>query len=287
MTLAKSDKISGIFVPVVIGIAILTFLGWYLVSNDFTRALINAVSVLVIACPCALGLATPTAIMVGTGKGTENGILIKNAEAIEKAEKITHVLTDKTGTLTLGKPKLTTVITAQGINEKLFIELAASLEQSSEHPLARAVVDYAKDKKYSLQAVEGFESVTGAGIKGKVNGKFVLLGKENFLKESGVKLDEDLRQKAQELANKAQTVVWVAVENKIAGILSISDPIKETTPTAIAGLHDMGLKVIMLTGFADLKNAIESKKLGAEDFVSKPYDLVDLLTTVERVLGTS
>ena len=275
------DTISGYFVPIVVLISVFTFIIWanWGPEPKLAYAIVNAIAVLIIACPCALGLATPMSIMVGVGRGASMGVLIKNAEAMEKAEKITHVLTDKTGTLTLGKPKLTSVITAQGIDEKLFIELAASLEQSSEHPLARAVVDYAKDKKYSLQAVEGFESVTGAGIKGKVNGKFVLLGKENFLKESGVKLDEDLRQKAQELANKAQTVVWVAVENKIAGILSISDPIKETTPTAIAGLHDMGLKVIMLTG--DNKSTAQAiaKELKIDEVYAelKPQDKQEII----------
>lgn len=245
-----ADTISGYFVPIVVLISVVTFIIWANWGPDpkLAYAIVNAIAVLIIACPCALGLATPMSIMVGVGRGASMGVLIKNAEAIEKSEKITHVLTDKTGTLTLGKPKVTMVVPSQGIDEKLLIELAASLEQSSEHPLARAVVDYAKDKKYSLASVEGFESVTGAGIKGKVNGKFVLLGKENFLKESGVALLDYLKQKAQELQNKAQTVVWVAMENKIVGIFAISDPIKETTPAAIKGLHDMGLKVIMLTG---------------------------------------
>ncbi len=276
-----ADTISGYFVPIVVFISVITFIIWANWGPEprLAYALVNAIAVLIIACPCALGLATPMSIMVGVGKGAGSGILIKSAEALEKAEKITHVLTDKTGTLTLGKPKLTTVIAAQGIDEKLLIELAASLEQSSEHPLARAVVDYAKDKKYALANVEGFESVTGAGIKGKVNGKFVLLGKENFLKESGIDLYDDLKQKAQELQNKAQTVVWVGVENKIAGILAIADPIKETTPAAIQGLHDMGLKVIMLTG--DNKSTAQAiaKELKIDEVYAelKPQDKQEII----------
>ncbi len=276
-----ADTISGYFVPIVVLVSVITFIIWanWGPEPKLAYAIVNAIAVLIIACPCALGLATPMSIMVGVGRGASMGVLIKNAEAMEKAEKITHVLTDKTGTLTLGKPKVTSVLLAQGIDEKLFIELAASLEQSSEHPLARAVVDYAKDKKYSLAAVEGFESVTGAGIKGKVNGKFVLLGKENFLKESGVEFVDDLKQKAQELQNKAQTVVWVAMENKIAGILAISDPIKETTPAAIQGLHDMGLKVIMLTGDNKATAQAIAKELKIDEVYAelKPQDKQEII----------
>ncbi len=281
-----ADTISGYFVPVVIAIAVITFIVWAVWGPvpALAYALVNAIAVLIIACPCALGLATPMSIMVGVGKGAQMGILIKNAESIEKAEKITHVLTDKTGTLTLGKPKVTSVVTSQGIDEKLFMELAASLEQSSEHPLARAVVDYAKEKKYALSAVEGFESVTGAGIKGKVNGKYVLLGKEDFLKSAGIEIIQDLKQKAQELQNKAQTVVWLGVENKIAGILAITDPIKETTPQAIKALHEMGLKVVMLTGDNQATANAIAKELGIDEVHAqlKPQDKQEIIKKLKE-----
>ncbi len=245
-----ADQVSGYFVPVVILISIITFIVWFFWGPEpsLAYALINAVSVLIIACPCALGLATPMSIIVGVGRGALTGILIKNASTIEKVEKITHILTDKTGTLTLGKPKVTSVVTVPDRDERSFIELAASLEQCSEHPLARAVVDYSKEKKYSFQRVRDFESVPGAGIKGRINSQNVLLGKERFLKDSGIEIPEDLRQKAQELQERSQTVVWVALDKRTVGILSISDPIKETTPAAIKGLQAMGLKVLMLTG---------------------------------------
>lgn len=245
-----ADKVSGYFVPVVIGASIITFIVWSVWGPvpALAYALVNAIAVLIIACPCALGLATPMSIMVGVGRGAQMGILIKNAEAIEKLEKITHVLTDKTGTLTLGKPQVTSVVVAEGQDENLLVRLAGSLEKSSEHPLARAVVNYAQDKKFDLLAVEGFESVTGSGIKGKVQGQNVVLGKVSFLQEQGVIVPEDLKEKSLALEQKAQTVIWVAAGNKILGILAIADPIKESSSSAIKALHDMGLKVVMLTG---------------------------------------
>lgn len=262
-----ADTISGYFVPIVVLVSIITFIIWanWGPEPKLAYAIVNAIAVLIIACPCALGLATPMSIMVGVGRGAQTGILIKNAEAIEKCEKITHVLTDKTGTLTEGKPKVMTCVPNQGWNEQSFLEIAASIEQSSEHPLARAVIDYAKEKDAKMESVQNFESVTGGGIKGKINGQKIILGKQKFLEDERISLPEDWKKKSAPLQAQAQTVIWVAVEGKVAGILGISDPIKKTSPQAIQALHDMGIKVIMLTG--DNRNTAEAiaKDLGIDD----------------------
>ncbi len=262
-----ADTISGYFVPIVVLASVITFIIWAYWGPDpkLAYAIVNAIAVLIIACPCALGLATPMSIMVGVGRGAQAGILIKNAEAIEKSEKITHLLTDKTGTLTEGKPKVTACVPNQGRDERELLGLAASVEQSSEHPLARAVMDYAKEKNAKMESVQDFESVTGGGIKGKLNGQKIILGKQKFLEDEKINLPENLKNESLQLQNKAQTVVWVAMEQNVVGILGISDPIKKTTPQAIQALHDMGIKVIMLTG--DNKKTAEAiaKELGIDD----------------------
>ncbi len=262
-----ADQAAGYFVPAVILISVLTFFIWSIWGPEprLVHALVNAIAVLIIACPCALGLATPMSIMVGVGRGAQSGILIKNAEAIEKAEKITHVLIDKTGTLTEGKPRVIVVITSQGIHEKDLLFTAGSLEQSSEHPLARAVIDYAKDKGIQLHKVSDFESVTGGGVRGKLNGKQVFLGKGKFIEEAVGRLPESLKSKSVELQEKAQTVIWIAIDKQIIGILGIADPIKKTTPQALEALHKKGCKVIMLTG--DNKNTAQAiaRELNIDD----------------------
>jgi Cu+-exporting ATPase len=262
-----ADKVAGYFVPAVILISAITFIIWANWGPDpkLAYAIVNAIAVLIIACPCALGLATPMSIMVGVGRGAQSGILIKNAEAIEKAEKITHVLTDKTGTLTEGKPGVTTVVPAQGIDEKELLLIAGSLEQSSEHPLARAVIDHAKEQSVQLSNVADFESVTGGGVKGKLNGKIVSLGKRKFIEEITGGLPENLKNRSAELQEKAQTVVWIAVEKNVIGILGISDPIKKTTAQAIEALHKKGCKVIMLTGDNKKTAQAIAKELNIDD----------------------
>lgn len=262
-----ADKVAGYFVPAVILIAVATFIIWanWGAEPKLAYAIVNAIAVLIIACPCALGLATPMSIMVGVGRGAQSGILIKNAEAIEKAEKITHVLTDKTGTLTEGKPKVTAVVASSGTNEKELLMIAGSLEQSSEHPLARAVIDYAKEQGIRLNNVLDFESVTGGGVKGRIDGKFAYLGKGKFVEEMVGSLPENLRSKSSELQDKAQTVVWVAFEKQVIGILGISDPIKKTTPQAIEALHKKGCKVIMLTGDNKKTAQAIAKELNIDD----------------------
>jgi P-type Cu+ transporter len=245
-----ADTVAGYFVPAVILTAIITFIVWALwgPAPAMDYAIVNAVSVLIIACPCALGLATPMSIMVGVGKGAQTGILIKNAEAIERTEKVNCLLTDKTGTLTAGKPRVTSCIPNANFNEPKLLETAASLEQNSEHPLARAIVDEASEKGVKLQQVDGFESTTGGGVSGRIGGRKVLIGKEKFIVETGISIPSELSRKARELQERAQTVVWVSSNRSVAGILGISDPIKKTTPDAIKALHGLGLKVIMATG---------------------------------------
>jgi len=245
-----ADQVAGYFVPCVIGIAMITFIVWAVWGPvpALAYALVNSLAVLIIACPCALGLATPMSIMVGIGQGAQMGILIKNAESIEKSEKITHLLIDKTGTLTEGKPKVTICIPNEGSNESQLLSVVGSLEQNSEHPLAKAIIDYAKEKNAKIEAVGDFESVTGGGIKASLKGQKVILGKQKFLEEQKIVIPENLRIKSMELQAKAQTVVWGAVDLKIIGILGISDPIKKTTPQAIDDLHKMGIKIVMLTG---------------------------------------
>ena len=245
-----ADTVAGYFVPAVILTAVITFIIWAVWGPvpAMAYAIVNAVSVLIIACPCALGLATPMSIMVGVGKGAQTGILIKNAEAIEHAEKVNCLLTDKTGTLTAGKPRVTSLIPSAGFEEQRVLALAASLEQNSEHPLARAIVSEANERSIKLEPVADFESTTGGGISGRINAQRALIGKETFVKASGLSIPPELSTKARELQEKAQTVVWVSFNGSVAGVLGISDPIKATTPGAIKALHALGLKVIMATG---------------------------------------
>ncbi|MDD2679263.1 MAG: copper-translocating P-type ATPase [Candidatus Omnitrophica bacterium] len=245
-----ADKVSAYFIPAVLGCAAVAFITWALFgpAPALAYALVSAISVLIIACPCVLGLATPMSVMVGVGRGAQSGILIKNAEAIEKAEKITHLLIDKTGTLTVGSPQVTAAITAQNWDKQALLDIAASVGQNSEHPLSRAVVNYVKEQGGKIVPVEDFQSLTGAGLSAKAGGKEVLLGKQKFIQDAGIKLPEELEKKSVELQGMARTVTWIAVDRQVAGILGIADSIKQTTPGAIRALHKMGLKVIMLTG---------------------------------------
>ncbi|MBN2482754.1 MAG: heavy metal translocating P-type ATPase [Candidatus Omnitrophica bacterium] len=281
-----ADKVSGYFVPAVLACAVVAFIVWFVFGPRpaLAYALVSAISVLIIACPCALGLATPISVMVGVGRGAQSGILIKNAEAIEKCEKVTHLLTDKTGTLTAGKPHVKTVITADGWIEPALLNVAASLEQSSEHPLARAVVAHAKEKGAELDPIDDFQSVTGGGVKGALNGKAVFLGKQKFIESSGIGLPEELKKKAVQLQEKAETVIWVAVAERIAGILSVADPIKETTPGAIDALHKMGLKIVMVTGDNQKTARAIAEELGITEVYAglEPKDKQDIVKKLKR-----
>jgi Cu+-exporting ATPase len=240
-----ADVISGIFVPTVVGISLVTFILWWWLGGSFTLALINAVAVLVIACPCALGLATPTAIMVGVGIGAKAGILVKNAAALERAEKIQTLIVDKTGTLTEGRPTVTDLLPATGITESALLRLAAALEQGSQHPLAQAVLAQAREKGLELPIVSDFLSLAGKGIQGNIEGKTVRLGSPAYLTESGLTLDLVALEKIQ---SQGKTVVAIAQAESLLGYIAIADPLRDSSARAIARLKKMGIEVIMLTG---------------------------------------
>ena len=242
-----ADSVAGYFVPAVLLCAVLTFVLWAWLGPQprFVYALVNAVAVLIIACPCALGLATPMSIMVGVGRGAQLGILIRNAEALEQLEKIDTLAIDKTGTLTEGKPVLTHIITSSGIDEAELLGLAAAVEVSSEHVLAAAIVAGAKKRNITLKAVENFESITGQGIRGKVEGRQVTVGRAEL---SGARVPDDLAAKATDLRKEGHTVFFVGIDGTVRGLLAVTDPIKASTPAALEALHRLGLKVVMLTG---------------------------------------
>lgn len=245
-----ADKIAGYFVPAVLAIAVLTFALWSLwgPAPAMAYALVNAVAVLIIACPCALGLATPMSIMVGVGRAAGAGILIKNAEAIETAGKVDTLLTDKTGTLTEGKPNLTSKLAIDGYDLDTMMAQAAALEESSEHPLARAIFDAAKDAGLTIPEATDFQSITGGGVSGMIGGHTIRVGKMGFLEDEGISFSGNLQSEATRLEKEAQTVVWVSCDNEAVGILGISDPIKESGAEAIKALHALGIRVIMATG---------------------------------------
>jgi Cu+-exporting ATPase len=260
-----ADRVSSYFVPAVIVSAVATFIVWYFVGPQphFAHALVNAVAVLIVACPCALGLATPMAIMVGTGRGARAGILIRNAEALETFGKVDTLIIDKTGTLTEGKPTLSALIPQPGINENDLLQLVASLERSSEHPLAAAIVKGAEAKKLALTEVVGFNSVTGKGVKGIVSGKQVAVGNAELLRNLSVD-PAPLLDQAEALRMEGQTVMLIAVDGKAAGIVGVADPIKESTPDAIRELKAAGLKIIMVTGDNATTARAVADKLGIE-----------------------
>ncbi|MFT6332604.1 MAG: Cu+-exporting ATPase [Lentimonas sp.] len=244
-----ADIVAGYFVPVVVSISIITAIVWSIFGPDpaLSFAVINAVAVLIIACPCAVGLATPMSIMVGTGRGAGAGILIKNAESLELMEKINVLVIDKTGTLTEGKPKLTSVIAVQGQDKDELLQLAATLEKGSEHPLATAIVEGVEYKNIKLANAQDFKSYTGRGVSGIVNNKQVALGNDKLLLELNIS-QKDLVKQADELRSKGETVILVAIDGKLAGLIGVADPIKKTTPRALHNLRKMGIRIVMLTG---------------------------------------
>jgi Cu+-exporting ATPase len=262
-----ADQVSQYFVPAVILAAIVTFAGWMLIGPEprFVYALVNAVAVLIIACPCALGLATPMSIMVGTGRGATAGVLIKNAEALEMLEKVDTVVVDKTGTLTEGKPRVVTIRAASGHNDSGILRFAASLERSSEHPLASAVVKAAGERGLQLSEFQDFQSHTGFGVSGRVEGHSVCVGSERFLMEQGISY-RTLGAEAGRLRQEGQTVIWVGVDDTAAGLIGIADPIKESTPQAIRDLRAAGVRIVMLTGDNQVTAAAIARQLGLDDF---------------------
>ena len=245
-----ADKVAGIFVPVVLAVSMLTFVLWMWLGPEpkLAHAIVNAVAVLIIACPCALGLATPMSIMVGVGRGAQEGVLVKNAEALERLEKVTTLVVDKTGTLTEGKPRLMDILPTGGFEAKEFLRLAASLEQDSEHPLAAAIVQGAREQGIVFEAVKDFRSVTAGGVLGTVAGRAVMIGKPDFLQKERIIGLEQLEASAVKLEEEGKTVMFVAIDGKPTGILAVADPTKSTTAEAIRELHALGLKLVMLTG---------------------------------------
>jgi len=267
-----ADKVASIFVPIVILIAIITFITWMIISNEsgMNTALINFVAVLIIACPCALGLATPTAIMVGTGKGAQNGILIKNGESLELAHKISTIIFDKTGTITEGKPVVNSIY-PKDISEDDFIKYTASVESVSEHPLGEAVINFAKEKNIALESVDSFLSLTGKGITGKINNKKIIVGNKKLMEDNYITVEST--------DNIANTVIHLAVDGNYKGYLSIEDPLKESSISAIKKLKSMGIKTVMLTGD---NNSVAKKiadETGIDEFKAEvlPQDKADMV----------
>lgn len=264
-----ADWVAGYFVPAVVIAAVVTFLVWAVArprEPALAWALVNAVAVLIIACPCALGLATPMSIMVGVGRGAHEGVLIKEAEVLEALDKVDTIVVDKTGTLTQGRPRLTECLPVGEGSDSDLLRFAASLEQASEHPLARAVVDEAKQRDVTLLPVGDFESITGGGVQGAVQGMRVLIGKRAMLQERGVSQFDALDPPAEALQRQGRTVVYVSINDKLAGLLAISDPIKETTPEAVRVLHELGLRIIMLTGDNQNTARTVAEQLGIDQF---------------------
>jgi len=267
-----ADRVAGWFVPAVIAIAMLTFAAWSLFGPEprLAHALINAVAVLIIACPCALGLATPIAIMVGTGRGAHAGVLIKNAEALEIMEKVDTLVIDKTGTLTDGKPRVVSVVGVSSGNEldgneNELLRLVASVEQGSEHPLGAAVIEAANSRGLVLASGDEFQSHTGRGVSARVEGREVLIGNERLLEENGISAAA-LAQKAKELRRGGQTVILVAIDGQAAGAIGIADSIKASAPGALRGLKAEGLRLVMLTGDSRATAEAVARTLGIEEF---------------------
>jgi Cu+-exporting ATPase len=265
---SMADRVAGFFVPAVFGIAVLTFAIWLWLGPEprLAHAVVNAVAVLIIACPCALGLATPMSIMVGIGRGAQSGILLKNAEAVERLEKVTTVVVDKTGTLTEGKPRLVDVQPANGFTAVELLSLTAAVEQASEHPIAAAIVAGAKERGGAVRAAEHFESTTGGGVKASVAGREVLVGQLSFLSTRGITDTTALAEEAAAFQAKGQTVVFAAIDGRVAGFLVVADPIKPSTRVAISALHGLGIKVRMLTGDNARTAEAVAKDVGIDAF---------------------
>jgi Cu+-exporting ATPase len=275
-----ADRVSGYFVPAVLLVAVLTFIGWagWGPEPRFAHALVNAVAVLIIACPCALGLATPMAVMVGTGRGAHAGVLVRNAEALETMEKVDTLIFDKTGTLTEGKPQLTSIIATDGISELDLLLLVAAIEKLSEHPIAAAIVKAAEQRKLTIPSGEKFQSFTGQGITGEVTGRQVAVGTASFLKSRGIDLSSLILQ-AETLQKKGQTVVLAAINGKAAGLLGVADPIKPSARDVLQKLRQEGLRVVMLTGDNHATAAAIAKELGINDFEAEvlPEQKLDIV----------
>lgn len=289
---ALADQVAAWFVPAVLAIAALTFVAWLAWGPDprLSYAITNAVGVLIIACPCALGLATPMSVMVGIGRGAQMGVLIRNAEAIEKLAHLDTLVLDKTGTLTEGKPRITRVLSLNGFSETEILRLAASLEQGSEHPLAHAVVAAARERQLSVEAAKDFQSTTAGGVAGLVGGRRVLVGKPAFLRENGVADIAALETLAAPHQTEGATAIFVAIDGRAAGLLTVADPLKSTTPQALAELRELGVNVMMLTGDNARTAEAVARNLGISDFQAgvtphDKYEKVKSLHAAGHVVG--
>ncbi|HZQ23831.1 MAG TPA: heavy metal translocating P-type ATPase [Terriglobales bacterium] len=280
-----ADKVAAWFVPAVIAVAVVTFIAWAIWGPEprFAHAIVNAVAVLIIACPCALGLATPMAIMVGTGRGAHAGILVKNAEALEKLENIDTLVVDKTGTLTEGKPQVESVVALPGHDESRLVSLAASLERASEHPLGQAIIAAANVNGIALHDATDFHYVAGKGIRGKVNGQMVAVGNEKLFQQLRI-ITRDLAPAAQELGRKGETPVFIAINEAPAGVIGIADPVKGNAPSTVANLKNQGIQVIMLTGDSRGTAEAVARRLGITDFEAEvlPQQKVDVVKRLQK-----
>jgi len=282
---ALADKVSGYFVPGVIAVSVIAFLAWLFFgpAPQLAYALVAAVSVLIIACPCALGLATPISIMVATGRGAQAGVLVRNAAALERLAAVDTVVVDKTGTLTLGKPTLTAVETAQGFSEDDVLKFAAAIEAGSEHPLAEAILLGAEARGIKLVKAESFASITGQGVKGRVEGQDVLFGNQRLMQGAGIDASP-LAARAEAMRKDGQTVMFLGVGGKLAGLVAVADPIKPTAAEAIARLHGLGLKIVMATGDNETTAKAVAAKLGIDEVHAalRPEDKLTLIEGLQR-----
>jgi Cu+-exporting ATPase len=280
-----ADVVSGYFVPMVIGVAIVTAIVWATIGPQprIAHAIVNAVAVLIIACPCALGLATPMSIMVAAGKGATAGVLFRDAEAIELLRKVDTLVVDKTGTLTVGKPKLVSVQTAPGWDEAQLLRLAAALEEGSEHPLAAAVVQGATERGVPRATADQFASVTGKGVTGRVDGHNVVLGNRSLLEAEGVRIDS-LGAAAEELRNEGQTIMYLAADGHLVGLLGVADPIKATTPDAVAQLRAEGIRIVMLTGDSRTTAEAVARHLDVDEVIAEvlPQQKVEVINRLQH-----
>jgi Cu+-exporting ATPase len=280
-----ADQVAGWFVPVVIAVAALTFAAWLLwgPSPAFSYALVASVAVLIIACPCALGLATPMSIMVGVGRGAQHGVLIRDAEALERMEKVDTLVVDKTGTLTEGRPKVVQVEAAAGFQQDEILQKLASVERASEHPLAMAVVAAAQERKLALSEVTDFDSPVGKGVTGRIQGAQLVSGAGKFLAEHGIDV-APLQAAAERQRARSATVIFVAIEGKLAGFVAIADPIKATTPAALEALREAGVRIVMLTGDGNTTAQAVGKELGIDEVIAEVFP-EDKARIVQRLRG--
>jgi Cu+-exporting ATPase len=282
---ALADTVSGYFVPAVIAVAAIAFVAWYVFgpAPPLAYALVAAVTVLIIACPCALGLATPISIMVATGRGAQAGVLVRNAAALERLAAVTTVVVDKTGTLTEGKPALTGVEIVPGFEPDEVLRLAAALEAGSEHPLAAAILRGAEARKLKLEKIEGFEAVTGQGVKGRIGARTLVLGNQRLMESAGID-PAPLAASAEARRKQGETVMYLGVDGKLAGLVAVADPIKSTAAEAIATLHRLGLKIVMATGDNETTARAVAVRLGIDEVGAglRPEDKLTIIEDLQR-----